>query len=117
MSKVTVQEYAKHRGIGACQVRRYVKSGVLDGAVTRDGWRIYIDKAKANRLLAKSITPRKVLLDKGPVPSPSGKKTETAAEQRAVLEKLYFRHAARVFGLALPTAPKPPKDLEIRTQP
>lgn len=46
-------QYAKHRGVTESAVGKYVRSGMLDGALDSDG---RIDKAKADRLLAAALT-------------------------------------------------------------
>jgi len=79
MPKLTVKEYAKHRGIAERSVRRYLADGLIPAsAQIRKGRFLFIDRGKADKALSKSITTRKELLggkEDRVLPPPAGKAT------------------------------------------
>jgi hypothetical protein len=63
MSKVTVSEYAKRRGIHERSVRRYLADGFIPTAAQiREGRLLFIDQEMADQALSKHATTRKELL-------------------------------------------------------
>lgn len=64
MIKVKVEDYAQHRKITARSVWRHLASGLIpESAVIREGRRLFIDQAKADKALG-AITSRKEILGK-----------------------------------------------------
>jgi len=70
MIKVTVEQYAKHRGIHERSVRRYLADGLIpEAALIREGRFLFINQVKADKALSKHGTTRKELLGDGPLPT------------------------------------------------
>jgi hypothetical protein len=63
MIKVTVEQYAKHRGIHERSVRRYLADGLIpEAAQIRQGRFLYLDQTRADKALSKHGTTRRELL-------------------------------------------------------
>lgn len=76
MPNITVSEYAKHRGVHERSVRRYLADRLIpEAAQIRKGRLLFIDQAKADKALGKSITTRKELLTGDASPPATGKVT------------------------------------------
>lgn len=66
MHKVTVKEFAKHRGITERSVFRYLLSGgIPKEARIKEGRKLFIDQDVADAYMDSNFTPRKVLLAAG----------------------------------------------------
>ena len=79
MLKVKVKDYAQHRKITARSVWRHLSSGLIpESAVIREGRRLFIDQAKADKALGE-ITSRKEIL--GQRAEPKVKKTAEPTDQ------------------------------------
>ncbi len=90
MTKVSVEDFAKHRGIQGRSVRRYIAEGIIPpAAIIRERHRVFIDQAQADKYLNKHIVPRKNLLAAG--------KVDTAqAIEKAATSGLSFHEARTV---------------------
>lgn len=87
MLKVTVEQYAKHRGIHERSVRRYLADGLIpEAALIRQGRFLFLDQVKADKALKKHGTTRKELLGDGPVP-PATSKAAPAQQMVQTTEK------------------------------
>jgi hypothetical protein len=81
MIKVKVEDYAQHRKITARSVWRHLASGLIPkSAVIREGRRLFIDQAKADKALG-AITSRKEILGRA---EPKVKKTAEPTDQEKV---------------------------------
>ena len=69
MIKVTVEQYAKHKGIVGRSVRRYLADGMIpESAVIREGKRrIFIDQEKADKSLENATTRKELLAVEKPI--------------------------------------------------
>ncbi len=64
MIKVSIEDFAKHRGLTGRSVRRYIAEEVIpEEAIIRERHRVFIDQGKADKFLNKHIVPRKKLLE------------------------------------------------------
>ena len=69
MPKVTVKEYAGHRGVTERQIRRYLSDGMIPpAALSKKGRFILIDTDKADRILDKAVLSSKVVSPRTPQP-------------------------------------------------
>ncbi len=69
MPKVSVKEYAGHRGVTERQIRRYLSDGMIPpAALSKKGRFILIDTDKADRILDKAFLSSKVVSPRTPRP-------------------------------------------------
>lgn len=59
---VTVQQYARHRKVSERAVRQYLADNIFPEAVIREGRRIFIDQAMADKAMRRNATTRRQLL-------------------------------------------------------
>jgi hypothetical protein len=72
MPKVTVEQFAKQRGIHSRSVRRYLADGAIpESAVIREGRFLFLNSMKADKALSRNATTRKELLGSESLPPPS----------------------------------------------
>lgn len=65
MPKITVKEYAVHRGVAWRSIYRYIQDKLIpESALSRDGKMVLVDPVKADKALDRHITTRKQLLQK-----------------------------------------------------
>lgn len=84
MPKVTVAEYAKHRGVHERSIRRYLAEGTIpEKAITRKGRLLFIDQGKADKALSENIISRKQIL--GDKISPVGQDSVTHGQVKKVI--------------------------------
>lgn len=86
MVKVTVEEYAKHRGIAERSVRRYLADKLIPAsAQIRKGRLLFLDQAKADKAIEKHGTTRREIL--GEVSLPVKGKTPPVPVQQATTQQ------------------------------
>jgi hypothetical protein len=106
MLKVTVREYAKHRGITERSARRYLSDGLIpEPAIIREGRFLFINQTAADKALNSSLTTRRQLLEGKPLPSAgkAAQKVKIETVQKGGTTGLSF-HDARTLAQRHKTA-------------
>ncbi len=77
MIKLTVSEYAKHRGIHERSIRRYLANGAIpEKAIIRKGRLLFINREKADQALARNVITRREILGDEILPVGQGSATQ-----------------------------------------
>ena len=105
MSKVTVREYAGHRGVTERQVRRYLADGMIPpAALSKKGRFILIDTERADRILDKAVMSSKIVSPRTPQPqvmAQVAKKGGTSGLDFTEARKLKERYRAALLKIEL----------------